>query len=268
MIRLAEESHRQPLSEFSKQIPYALLATLVAAPEDDARHTQYARVFPTLCCADTTLLYNLVNAGFDAILTTNYTYEIENCFKPDYSALKNKAAYAFEVERQGDTIGDAKYLLHTYNQLADGPPIWHIHGEARRKSSIILTHDEYARLIHKLVEENKRNRNKFVEFETEVRYSSWLDYFLMSNLYIVGLGMDFSEFDLWWILNRRKREKARVGQIKLFAPGDLAPAVKSALLALDVDVIQYPDIPPGDHIGLYKRATEEIHKDLNTVKGV
>ena len=34
---------------------------------------------------------------------------------------------------------------------------------------------------------------------------SWVDYFLIGNVTIVGLGMDFSEFDLWWLVNAKKR---------------------------------------------------------------
>ena len=34
---------------------------------------------------------------------------------------------------------------------------------------------------------------------------SWIDHFFFSNVHILGLGLDFSEIDLWWILDRRKR---------------------------------------------------------------
>ena len=36
----------------------------------------------------------------------------------------------------------------------------------------------------------------------------WLDSFVLGNVNILGLGMDFSELDLWWLLNRKKRESA------------------------------------------------------------
>lgn len=34
---------------------------------------------------------------------------------------------------------------------------------------------------------------------------SWIDHIFMSDVYIVGLGLDYSEIDLWWLLDRRQR---------------------------------------------------------------
>jgi hypothetical protein len=38
----------------------------------------------------------------------------------------------------------------------------------------------------------------------------------MGDIYIVGLGFDFSEFDLWWLLNRRLRENASIGNVYFY----------------------------------------------------
>ena len=34
---------------------------------------------------------------------------------------------------------------------------------------------------------------------------SWIDLMFTTDIYIVGFGMDFSEQDIWWILNKRQR---------------------------------------------------------------
>lgn len=34
---------------------------------------------------------------------------------------------------------------------------------------------------------------------------SWIDAFFFSNLHIIGLTIDFSEIDIWWLLSRRAR---------------------------------------------------------------
>ena len=245
-----------------KDVPYSLKATLLAPLNDVSRHNKYSNQFKTLEFSDKSLLNNLVSLEFDAILTTNYTYEIENCFKDGFNRLKDKSKYIKTISRNSMKNIDAKYLLHTFNQFDNRPPIWHIHGEERRKTSIVLTHDEYSRLIHKLIEENIINKNKFIDYQTEIKYKSWLDYLLVSNLYIVGLGMDFSEFDLWWILNRRKREKAEVGKIVFFESTNMKESIKNALRALDVEVIQFSDIHKDDYISLYKKATEYIKNEL------
>ena len=248
-----------------KDVPYSLKATLLAPTDDVNRHTEYGVQFKTLELSDKSLLNNLVSLGFDAILTTNYTYEIENCFKDGFNQLKDKSKYVKKISRSSLKNIDTKYLLHTFNQFDNSPPIWHIHGEERRKSSIVLTHDEYSRLIHKLVDENIINQNKYINYQTEIKYKSWLDYLLISNMYIVGLGMDFSEFDLWWILNRRMREKAKLGKIMFFESSRMNESIKNALKALGVDVIQFSDIKENDYISLYKEATKYIKKNLKGV---
>ena len=32
-----------------------------------------------------------------------------------------------------------------------------------------------------------------------------MDYFMLGNIHIVGLGMSLSEMDLWWLINCKKR---------------------------------------------------------------
>lgn len=250
-------------------IPYSVKATLIASTEDTARRESYRDTFKTIKFDDHELLKKLINAGFDAILTTNYTYEIENCFHRGYSELKSKEKYAKTIARK--YLGartDSRYLLHTYNKFKNSPQIWHIHGEERRPTSIILTHDEYSRLIAQLVIENKQNGNKYVEYENDVHYKSWLDYFLMSNLYIVGLGMDFSEFDLWWVLNRRVREKAQIGKIVFFAPADIKAEIKMALERMTVTVESFEELPIPQKLSdeyflaFYKKSIEYINNDL------
>lgn len=214
------------------------------------------------------MLCDLVSFGFDAILTTNYTYEIENCFNNRYSDLSENAKlkYAKNIFR------DRKYLLHIYNKFKKSPPIWHIHGELRRKSSIIATHDEYARLIHKIVEENKLNKDKYRHYSTSVKYRSWIDYLLMSNLYIIGFGFDFSELDLWWLLNRRMREKADVGKIYFYEPlisGEDDNSKKLfALKKMNVECMTFDFELKEDksNFGVfYKKAIDDIKKKLKGV---
>ena len=268
VMNLSEE----PLTETKKvrleNIPYSVLATIVASTDDKKRNEAYSKEFKTLPITDYTLLKDLVSLGFDSILTTNYTYEIENCFNPSFSSMKNKSPYVGQIARKsaGGKI-DSKYLLHTFNQFENSPPIWHIHGEERRKSSIVLTHDEYARLIYKLIEENKMNKNKYVEYKKEVRYKSWLDYFLMSNLYIVGLGMDFSEFDLWWILNRRLRENQQTGKITYFKSIYDNSNISNALSQLGICVEEF-GIEAYDrnsyYIEFYREVTNYIKNDMKS----
>lgn len=248
-----------------KDLPYSLQASIITELNDSTRQNKYIETFITSEFEDFSLLEDLLKIGFDSIITTNYTYEIENVFHPNYSMLKDKLTYAKSTCDNNDN----RFLLHTYNQFKNSPPIWHIHGELRRKSSIVLTHDEYARLISYLISENELNQNKYEKYNDEVKYKSWLDYFLMSNLYIVGLGMDFSEFDLWWILNRRMREKASVGNITFFKSEDDSYNVCNALEAMKVNVVNFEiDVDEKDYYNeFYKKVIQHIKDDLNSLKG-
>ena len=261
---LSEQTLSKKKANQLNGLPYSLQASIITAVDDSKRQGKYADIFVTAEFEDDSLLKNLLEIGFDSIITTNYTYEIEDAFHGGYSKLKDKLTYAKSTER------DSRFLLHTYNQFDNKVPIWHIHGELRRKSSIILTHDEYARLISHLIKENELNQDKYEKYNKEVKYKSWLDYFLMSNLYIVGLGMDFSEFDLWWILNRRMREKASVGKIIFFKSEDDSYNVCNALKAMNVNVISFDiDVDEKDYYNeFYKKVTEFIKKDINSSKGV
>ena len=82
----------------------------------------------------------------------------------------------------------------------------------------MLSHDEYARYIHQIVEYNRGKGNSYQRFQEELRFDSWIDYILVGDVYILGLGMDFAEFDLWWLLGRRLRENAGCGKIVYYEP--------------------------------------------------
>ena len=38
-----------------------------------------------------------------------------------------------------------------------------------------------------------------------VECKTWMDTFFFSDVHIIGLGLDFQEIDLWWLLNKRYR---------------------------------------------------------------
>ncbi len=82
---------------------------------------------------------------------------------------------------------------------------------------------------------------------------SWIELFFNSDIHIIGLGLDFSEIDLWWILNKRARFKLdntlkKLVKNKIFyyqtykenEKDDIQELLKSQnemLSALDVEVV-------------------------------
>lgn len=202
----------------SKEIPYTLRATLTTHTADEQRYSQYQKVFAQQYPYKSfPLLDELLTVPFDAVLTTNYTYEIENSLMYGYSDLSDvkKRKYAYCTDREKET----RQMLRTFNRFDTNgvsQDVWHIHGEARRKSSVVLTHDEYARLINHILAYNKSRGDAYRKYADTVEFRSWVDYFVLGELHIVGLGFDFAEFDLWWLLNRRRREKGQIGNVYFY----------------------------------------------------
>ena len=159
------------------------------------------------------LYKKLLSLGFDDVLTTNYTYELEIAA----STSKEMSRYRIEkLMRHTDAVKQAerKYLLHTYNQLAvDGciNRVWHIHGEARKPDSTVLGHYYYGNLLCK-IKEYLHHRN----YAENKEMKSWVDSFIMGDVYILGFGFGFSELDLWWLLNRKAREKSATGKVYFY----------------------------------------------------
>lgn len=274
-------------------VPYSIKALMVCADNDIVRRKKYFEYFNPSAkeksdnsskyeYSETNLLLEkLLSLNFDSIITTNYTYEIESFFKKDYVNLARKNNYAFELNKkikknESNDENDIKKesvtkLLNVCalniipDKKGESHEIWHIHGEARNKSSFVLTHDEYPRLIHSIVEYNRRNGNRYELCAENLEMRSWIDYFIMGDVYILGFGFDFSEIDLWWLLNRRHREKEEVGVMHFFEPqkgGNETSDVKEVLKRLNVRVhdmdveIKNTD----DYILFYQKSIKKINE--------
>ena len=161
-----------------------------------------------------------------------------------------------------------KYLIRTYSKMnASSPDIWHIHGEIRRPSSLVLSHEEYARLVNKILEYNTKRGNNYEAHRSETNMKSWVDYMILADLYIIGFGFDFSEFDLWWLLNRRFREKTNVGKVFYYEPmSDNNELKHKALSDIGVNVktmgVNLKNAQNNEVGKLYKMFYEEAIQDI------
>jgi hypothetical protein len=120
----------------------------------------------------------ILDLRFENILTTNYDYNLS----PDVSGSKTK---------------ETKYSLYRYQEYKD-KKIWHIHGELNNPESIMIGYEHYMGSIHNI--QTHQNKKK-----DEKKKESWVDIFLRDDVYILGLGLDFGEIDLWWLLSYRNR---------------------------------------------------------------
>ena len=168
------------------------------------------------------IISQLLIIGFDEILTTNYSYELEACalkHEPEDSLLIKHMQFnkAEAVKR-----AEPKYMLHTYYAIPTEDHenhIWHIHGEARKPSSMIIGHDYYATLLTRMkgIADATGNYSKHFADDTE-NIKSWVDSFIYGDVFILGLGMDFSEFDLWWLIDRKHKELGLDGKVYWLQP--------------------------------------------------
>ena len=223
-------------------------------------------------------LSNFLALGFDEILTTNYTYELEQaCFGgKTLSVYGLKKLTATTTGRRPDT----KYLINTYNKVEyqeNEQHIWHIHGEARKPSSMILGHYYYVNLVNKVADYCKNKNDYYESHQREnkpINISSWIDAFIMGDVYVVGQSFDFGESDLWWLLNRKFNERAVHGKVYFYEPYIHSQQEKIKLLEvfgvdcrdLDVSEITMFGETKIDYDLFYKKVLEDIKKEIKENK--
>lgn len=185
----------------------------------------------------------LVKLDFENYMTTNYDYALKDTFiregiKEDINSNTEKI---YNIRRYRSFIKDNKQIK-----------IWHLHGELDNPKSIQLGLDHYCGYVSKIdayvkghyeYQDNgkdekvdsmsdKLRKNKFDN-------TSWIDLFFNTNVHIIGLSLDYSETDLWWVLNKRARMIMKHGvRNKILFYTEKIDEEKSGLLkALKVDVV-------------------------------
>ncbi len=249
-----------------QQLPYPLQAVLATDDSVDASLKNYSIDTITDSPELTKILQSLLCTGFDHILTTNYTYELEAAASADMPLsdgnIKKLMAHTSRV-----TKAESKYLLHTYNRVSYAETenkIWHIHGEARKQSSIVLGHYYYGKLLSKYCGYlNNGYQQKRQREGKPPMMGSWLDAFIMGDVYVLGFSCHFSEMDLWWLINRKKNEKADHGKVYFYEP-EYGNEMKHALLdTYDVEVrnLGYRT-KKVNYKAFYQAAIADVHKLL------
>lgn len=152
-----------------------------------------------------------INSEFDHYITTNYDHAFQQ-------AIQKMDHYISEdIDNSEKLYSIRRYNQYTVNQKTI--KLWQMHGTIDNPKSIQLGLDHYAGAIGKIDAYIKGNYNhqykgenrKILSIEEKLTQNitdeniSWIDLFFNSNIHIIGLGLDYSEYDLWWILNKRAR---------------------------------------------------------------
>jgi hypothetical protein len=132
-------------------------------------------------------------------MTTNYDYLIEKALNPSFMPSGwNKSEFKHSIGRH-----------HEVN----GKKIWHIHGEIDngnssenstrfKTASILIGHEHYGDYYRRLHEVLKGNKDEVVGY---LGKDVWLRNLFTRNVHIAGLGLDLSEFHIWWLIAFRAR---------------------------------------------------------------
>ncbi|MHB8127588.1 MAG: SIR2 family protein [Mobilitalea sp.] len=148
----------------------------------------------------------LEKKNIENIITTNYENLIE--------MLLTKCGYEYSKD---ESIHDEKvYSIrrhYCYKKNNRKIFLWKIHGDIAKVETIMLGYDHYCGSIAKIDAYIKGTYKRYIDIKTipekcggnSFDEISWVELFFSSNIYVIGFGMDFSEIDIWWLLNRRSR---------------------------------------------------------------
>lgn len=215
-----------------------------------------------LCITDT--FRELISLPWDCILTTNYSYETEEVLTDGrwstVRSLRSRSCRCLDGQpRKHDNLCIC-YEIKT--EQGKTIPVWHIHGDYLRHSSMILTYYSYANQINRLITYNKSRGNAFEEAIRDnkpVKMQSWLDWYVLGDVYSVGFGFDTSEFDLWWATERKVREHAPHGTLHFYMEEQLLRGRTAIMLD---SIIAKPIGLPTDkgYTGYYQDIINDIRK--------
>lgn len=163
---------------------------------------------------DYSLFQILYDSTDSELLTTNYDYCLENIVKEDFQLAKRSLSL--------DNIESKHSLFRGYE--INGKKIRHIHGELKHNrnvnstkhyasESIMIGFEHYLAYLHKIQDnvQGYKDRDKSVLYRIKENSSGicWCDFFFTHDLHILGLGFDFSEHHLWWLLIYRIQQKRK-----------------------------------------------------------
>lgn len=213
----------------------------------------------------------LIDLNFDNYLTTNYENTFENTINNNYFFQNKNGAGFIEYNRTEKIYSIRRYSKFIWKERKT--KLWKIHGEIANPKSIMIGLDHYGGYVSKINDYVKGNyritkgkKNKRLKSIKEKIKSgkfdgiSWVELFFNSNLHILGFGMDYSEIDLWWILNKRARlmSEIKINNTITFYSDKMNSEKKGLLKSLNVEVIEIEV--------LNNNYSEQYDKIINMIK--
>lgn len=211
------------------------------------------------------LLYRLL-AGLKVtnFITTNYDATLDEEFITlnyirDISVNTSEQVYSLR-------------RLHRFIKGKVEKNVWYAHGEEKYPKSIMLGYDQYCGtigLLNDYLKGNYKLPNGRILDSMVIRIKkndkeihSWIDLFFFTDVHIFAFGLDYSEMDIWWILNKRKRmlveNKLNSLPNKIyFYMNDLDPEKAKLLKDFDVIVVRV-NVSRNNYDSAYQRIINNI----------
>lgn len=246
-----------------KDIPYPMQPVILT---DDHLGTRMRNISGALSslrapAEEEILMRQYAALPFNAVLTANYSYEFEKALADDFKCLPGRRCKYRKIAYTESGKYNTEQLHTFYSFNDDRLPVWHIHGEACRPDTMVLGHYYYGKLLAKMqqyVSKLIAREKACLAKQQPIGIHSWIDYFMLGEVHIVGLGMALSEMDLWWLVNCKKRHFPDRKTI-LYKP-DIRPEEKLLAEAYGVEVVQdgYDD----NYQAYYQFLLEKLRKTL------
>lgn len=137
--------------------------------------------------------------GCNNIITTNYDYVLES------------ASPRWDKSRARKWNSQQKYMLES-TETVDGIDFYHAHGTYDVVTSICIGYEHYMGYVQHMrsllvgakpkdeAADGTLGVARLLAGEEASLIGTWPALFFTSNIAIVGLGLSFSEIDLWWLL--------------------------------------------------------------------
>lgn len=249
----------------------------------------------------------LIDQQYTDILTTNYDYSLQlSVLGQDFFVQKQKLAEN-RIERMHS-------LKRRYRLPNRETRVWHIHGELfdsrtispnyegpdYNERSILIGYEQYADYLERIQENFSGDRNSDT-WEKDSMVSRitnpkedrvfWTDILFTHDLDIVGLGFEFSESHLWWLMKQRAKlirgnSNVRISNTVRFFYADIqeetayleflsvdrkglkkidsvrkSKAVAEVLSAFEVNAVP---IPCRSHLEFYENLLVYLNREVNS----
>lgn len=217
---------------------------------------------------------DLYDFNFQNYVTTNYDYafidsilELDEVITPihEYSSED-----VYSIRRR-------KRISNTQERTKN---FWQIHGEIRKPATIMLGLDHYCGSIGKISDYIKGSyrytENESVVIEksiedkllnnTNYSESSWVELFFNTNIHIIGFDLDYSEVDLWWILNKRSRMmrssklEGIINNEVIYYCSDISDEKKGIMNSMDIKVNMVKLKDKNDYQSYYDQLMQQFKK--------